>query len=89
MKVTTYYNLKKTIVGLISMLFNIHYMMSYVCTTVAKYDALIRTCQYFIVYLVFVFIIQSIINNTVPGASGGASGATFSGPFLGKLRSHV
>ena len=61
-------------------------MTSYVCTTVAKYDALIRTCQYFIVYLVFVFIIQS---NTVPGASGGASGATFSGAFLGKLRSHV
>ena len=34
------------------------YAPMYKLITVAKYDALIRTCQYFIVYLVFVFIIQ-------------------------------
>ena len=44
--------------------------------TLAKYDALIRTGQYFIVYLVFVLIICSIFINTDPGASGGESGAT-------------
>ena len=56
--------------------------------TVAKYDALIKTCQYFILYLVFVFIIQSIFINTDPGASDGASGTTYV-TINGKLRSRV